>query len=724
MALSLCLALSRFLGGSSASFSVSLTGLTGGFAIIGSHASIGYTITPDNGTDTVKWSNSVDPADPATYGTGVAPTDYTAGDGNPLYCHVTDGGETVTKSATIAYAAGTAPAVADGQSWTVDDTAVNIDASASGANLTFSYVMSGEPAGSDLTINSSTGAITGTLAYANVGSSGSGTITVMATDQYGRTLQDTFTYSYALRSQATGGADLDLSFPEDSAITATDLKANWTANGNTLTYAITGTALPTGLSVSSAGSMTGTPTTITADATYTLRGTDEYGRITDDTFTLEITAAASAATIASTSFDDSSDTWTLTTDQPSSGNWHWARYADGTTSITPDGSGGWSSAPQESGTIAVGASGASLQVPETGTTGTPYELFLYQRNSSSVDSNVLTTGYIADNTAPTVSSAATDVAGDTITITTTETVSGTPLTSDFSFSGITAGTPTINSVTVSGTSITIEISGNLVANGDTVTVSYTQGANKITDAHGNPVATFSGQAVTNNVPSGATAPSIVDATASGVDSDSATSVTVSGYTHGAGTNRKVIVVAGGFINPITGITLSATYGGTAMEEVATVQTGTFERFSMFQILEANLPGGGSGDVVVTASSTVSDLGAAVFTIKDAEQVAVASMDTPTTAGAASGSITPSAANSLVIGLGHGSISASGANWSAGLTRYAVDLAPGAGSFPYAGGSDTSTILIGQAEQGASSLTCTHDMSSGRPGLILAAFQPG
>ncbi len=95
MRIGLGVALGKMFGGSSSAFSVSLTGLTSGYAIIGDHASIGYTITPDNGTDTVKWSNSSDPADPATYGTGAAPTDYTAGDGNPLYCHVTDGGENV-----------------------------------------------------------------------------------------------------------------------------------------------------------------------------------------------------------------------------------------------------------------------------------------------------------------------------------------------------------------------------------------------------------------------------------------------------------------------------------------------------------------------------------------------------------------------------------------------------------------------------------------------------
>jgi hypothetical protein len=91
-------------------------------------------------------------------------------------------------------------------------------------------------------------------------------------------------------TQATGGADLDLSFVEDSAISSTDLTVNWTVGSNTLTYAIQGTPLPAGLSVSSAGLLTGTPTDATADNTYTLRGTDQVLRTTDDTFTLEVTA--------------------------------------------------------------------------------------------------------------------------------------------------------------------------------------------------------------------------------------------------------------------------------------------------------------------------------------------------------------------------------------------------------------------------------------------------
>ena len=236
MRIGLGVALGKMFGGSSSAFSVSLTGLTSGYAIIGDHASIGYTITPDNGTDTVKWSNSSDPAAAATYGTGASPTDYTAGDGNPLYCHVTDGGETVTASATIA------------------------------------------------------------------------------------------------KTQATGGVDLDLSFPEDSAISSTDLLANWTTNSNTLTLVSVSPSLPTGLSVNSSGTMTGTPTDVTADATYTITMQDAYGRQTADTFTLEITAALAAPVVSSSSYNASTGEVTMAINSAAGDcTVYWATTASGAT---------------------------------------------------------------------------------------------------------------------------------------------------------------------------------------------------------------------------------------------------------------------------------------------------------------------------------------------------------------------------------------------------------
>ena len=75
-----------------ASFSLTLTGLStdsiGNYGAIVSHASIGFTIVPDSGTETKKWSNSSNPADAATYGTGDSPTDFTASDGSIVYLQI------------------------------------------------------------------------------------------------------------------------------------------------------------------------------------------------------------------------------------------------------------------------------------------------------------------------------------------------------------------------------------------------------------------------------------------------------------------------------------------------------------------------------------------------------------------------------------------------------------------------------------------------------------
>jgi hypothetical protein len=161
-------------------FSIAFTGLStdsiGSYGQVGNHAAISYTITPDNNTETVKWSNSSNPASAATFGTGANPTTFASVDGFLVYLHVTD-----------------------------------------------------------------------------------------------------------------GGVDLDLSFQEDSAISSTNLVQNWTVNSNTLTLVSVSPTLPAGLSVNSSGTMTGTPTTPTADATYTLTMQDAYGRQVTDTFTLQIT---------------------------------------------------------------------------------------------------------------------------------------------------------------------------------------------------------------------------------------------------------------------------------------------------------------------------------------------------------------------------------------------------------------------------------------------------
>lgn len=199
-----------------------------------------------------------------------------------------DGGDPISSGTRqIRYAAGS---VTEGtlDALTIDDDSADIDFASdfTTTNLTGSYVITGLPSG---LVDDGDGTASGTPD----GAPETASITVTFTDQYGRTIVGSYSLTTAYRAQATSGADLDLSFTEDEAITPTDLTANWTTNGNTLTYAVDET-LPTGLSVDSAGELTGTPIAASADDTYTLRGTDEYGRETTDTFTLEVPAASQA----------------------------------------------------------------------------------------------------------------------------------------------------------------------------------------------------------------------------------------------------------------------------------------------------------------------------------------------------------------------------------------------------------------------------------------------
>ena len=104
-----------------------------------------------------------------------------------------------------------------------------------------------------------------------------------------------------------------------------------------------------------------------------------------------------------------------------------------------------------------------------------------------------------DTTAPTFQSAATDTDGTTVTLTFSEALDtgNVPASSAFTLSP----TKAISNVEVSGS--TVELTTAAFANGDTISVAYTQPAsNRLQDAAGNEVATFAAQSVRNAVPSG------------------------------------------------------------------------------------------------------------------------------------------------------------------------------------------------------------------------------
>ena len=158
---------------SSAAFTVSIAA-----GDITSGSPLTATITPDPAptVPTFAWTDD----EVAIVGATTNPDTFTIGvdgvaDLSSIRAVATIDGTPYTSNARrIVYAAGAAPTIA-AQTWTVDDTAVNLAAAATGANLTFSYVATGLPAG--VTINASTGQITGTPTAV-----ASGTVNITATD--------------------------------------------------------------------------------------------------------------------------------------------------------------------------------------------------------------------------------------------------------------------------------------------------------------------------------------------------------------------------------------------------------------------------------------------------------------------------------------------------------------------------------------------------------------
>jgi surface protein len=166
--------------------------------------------------------------------------------------------------------------------WTVDDTSVSVNAATdfTANSNTLTYTATGLPAGVTIASN---GAISGTPTAAS-----SGTIIITAEDEYGRETTSTASHTTALRTAATAADGLGpFSFTLDEAITPVAVSSDFTTNGNTLTYTIS-PALPAGLSLAANGTLSGTPTALSASSSYTVTGQDEYGRETDSTFSLAV----------------------------------------------------------------------------------------------------------------------------------------------------------------------------------------------------------------------------------------------------------------------------------------------------------------------------------------------------------------------------------------------------------------------------------------------------
>ena len=154
-------------------------------------------------------------------------------------------------------------------------------ASVTGGGTISSWAQSGLPAG--LSFNTSTGAIAGTPTTAC-----SCSVTLTATDSRGAQGSATFTWTISNNVSVTNpGTQSNVS---GSAITALQIGATDSQSGATLTYSATG--LPAGLTISSSGSITGTPTTACA-CSVTVKAQDAAGYSGTATFTWNVTNTVS-----------------------------------------------------------------------------------------------------------------------------------------------------------------------------------------------------------------------------------------------------------------------------------------------------------------------------------------------------------------------------------------------------------------------------------------------
>jgi hypothetical protein len=161
--------------------------------------------------------------------------------------------------------------------------ALQATATDSDPTATVTYTAAPLPAG--VTIDATTGAITGTVTAAF-----SGTTTITATDGTNSTPA---TFAWAAANTLTVASPGTQTDPPGAAITPLQLTGTDTGTGQTLTFA--STTLPPGLGISAAGRVTGTPTTA---GTFTVTVTDADGTGSPDgTVTFDWTISASTITV-------------------------------------------------------------------------------------------------------------------------------------------------------------------------------------------------------------------------------------------------------------------------------------------------------------------------------------------------------------------------------------------------------------------------------------------
>ena len=181
--------------------------------------------------------------------------------------------------------------------WTAGNPYTPTTVTATGGTTAYKWAASGLPTG--LTINQNTGVISGTPSTAGTYSSA----VVTMTDAAGATA--TITYSIVINPALVG--------PTTLPIGEQNVPYNYTvpASGGTppYTWTTTGTNLPAGLTISTAGLISGTPTGASSN-TVTLKVTDSTGATKTSSITLTIAAAVNISGPATLS------NWTVGRDYP------------------------------------------------------------------------------------------------------------------------------------------------------------------------------------------------------------------------------------------------------------------------------------------------------------------------------------------------------------------------------------------------------------------------
>jgi hypothetical protein len=181
---------------------------------------------------------------------------------------------------------------------------LQISATDSASGQTLTYSATGLPAGLSI---STSGLITGTPTTAATSS-----VTVTAKDTTGASGSATFSWTI---SAATGNTVTVTSPGNQTGTVGTavslQISATDSASGQTLTYSATG--LPAGLSISTSGLITGTPTTA-ATSSVTVTAKDTTGASGSATFSWTISAASSCSSstdiVKNPSFASGSTSWT------------------------------------------------------------------------------------------------------------------------------------------------------------------------------------------------------------------------------------------------------------------------------------------------------------------------------------------------------------------------------------------------------------------------------